>query len=688
RDELRATHPDMIFVEITSFGVRGPWADRPATEFTLQAWAGSMAGRGVPDREPLAAGGRTGEWIAGAFAALAALAARRVGGGVSVDVSLLETLVLTHTVFQPLAESMGQPRSQLSRNVEIPSIEPARDGWVGFCTVQARVWHDFCALVGHPEWAEDASLRNWAGRVPRIDELRGAIAAWLHDKSVDEVIELASLMRIAVAPIGDGARTPTFDHLVARGVYVPGSDGLIRPRPPYQLDALAAWRAESAPRPGESAPAAVAEAAPRAPGARTAAAPAPAQPGQPLYGTRIVDFTGAWAGSFCAHISAMLGAEVVKIESTTRPDSARMGSVKSPPDDLWWEWAPIYHGVNTNKRSITLDLDTPHGLELAKRLITVSDVVLENFSPRVMDHFGLDWDTVHALNPRAVMVRMPAFGLSGPWRDRIGFAQTMEQASGMAWITGYPDEQPIIPRGLCDPLGGLHAAIGLLVALAQRDRTGVGELVEASMIEAALNIAAEPVLEYAAYGRLLGRLGNRGPLAAPQGAYRAAGHDEWVALAVGNDQEWHALRKVMGDPAWARDARFDSAAGRRAAHDDIDAGVAAWCATLDVRDVVDDLLAAGVPAGRVTRAWEVHENPQLRARGFFDTLEHRVIGTHDRYPGLPFRWSEADAPWHRTAAPTLGEHNDAILRGVLDLDDEAMHGLRTAGVIGERPRGA
>ncbi len=681
---LGDTRPDRTVVTISPFGSEGPWRDHPATEFTLQAWAGSMHPRGQPGREPLAAGGRTGEWTSGAFAALAALAgwwrSQQTGAGAVMDVSMLETLVLTHTVYQPLAESMGQPRHEQERNVEIPSIEPAKDGWVGFCTVQARVWQDFCALVGHPEWVDDPSLARWAGRAPRVHELRGAIAEWLRDKTVEEVVELAALRRIAVTPVGDGGRIPHFDHFVERGVFVANPAGFLQPRPPYRIHGSATYAPHPPPRLGESVSG--------PPERRARMRPAEGKWSQlPLAGVRVADFTQAWAGSFCAQTLGALGADILKVESPTRPDTARLGSVKPSTEDQWWEWAPIFHGTNTNKRSIAIDLRAPAGLDLARRLVATADVVLENFSPRVMEQFGLDWPVVHALNPAAVMVRMPAFGLDGPWRDRIGFAQTMEQVSGMAWVTGYEDGEPMIPRGLCDPLSGLHAAVGVFVALAERARTGVGRLVESTMVEAALNIAAEQVVEYSATGELHCRHGNHDRRAVPQGAYRCAGDDQWVAIAVEQDAQWIALCRALGATDWAADPALANAAGRRCHEDRIDAALSAWCASRDANSVVDALWATGVPVGRVTPPWDVHHNLQLEARQFFEALLHPLIGAHARYPGWPFRPLVAGAQWHRRPAPMFGEHNAEVLVGVLGLTVDELAELGADGVVGQRPVG-
>src|SRR6185295_16825445 len=280
----------------------------------------------------------------------------------------------------------------------------------------------------------------------------------------------------------------------------------------------------------------------------------------------------------------------------------------------------------------------------------------------------------------------PAFGLDGPWRDRVGFAQTMEQISGMAWVTGHADGPPVIPRGPCDPLAGLHAAFALLVALEHRRQTGQGQLVEATMVEAALNAAADQVIERSAYGRLIERDGNRGPVAAPQNIYACRGTEQWIALAVVTPAHWAALVDLLGRPAWALDGALSTAAGRRARHDPIDRELAGWFAAQERDDAVERLVARGVPAAPVVSPREVDRNPHLRARGFFETVTHPIVGTHD-YPGLPMRFSAGPTRWFRAPAPMLGQHNDEILRGLLGLGDAEIAALRADGIIGDRPSG-
>src|SRR5262249_21224712 len=224
-------------------------------------------------------------------------------------------------------------------------------------------------------------------------------------------------------------------------------------------------------------------------------------------------------------------------------------------------------------------------------------------------------------------------GVGGPGRDRTGFAPSIEQVSGLAWITGYPD-QPLIVRGACDPLGGAHAAFALMLALERRRETGEGMLVEVPLVEPGLNLAAEQVIEHSAYGKLLVRDANRGPAAAPQGCYRC-GDGEWIAIAIACDAQWQALRAAIGDPEWARDPGPAGARARRAAHDAIGAGLRAWLESLSAGAAADRLLAAGVPASPLVNAYHLMPNPQLVHREFFQEIAHPVTGAK-RYPGLPW----------------------------------------------------
>jgi crotonobetainyl-CoA:carnitine CoA-transferase CaiB-like acyl-CoA transferase len=402
--------------------------------------------------------------------------------------------------------------------------------------------------------------------------------------------------------------------------------------------------------------------------------------------------TTFWAGPSCTHFLAMLGAEVIHVESTRKPDGTRLIAGVPVTEDRWWEKSPIFSALNTNKKGLTLDLQTSAGRDLLRRFITTADVIVESFTPRVLDQIGLDFPAVQAQRPDAILLRMPGFGLDGPWRDNPAFAYVIEAASGVSWLTGYPDRNPYEPYSVGDPNAGVHAVNALLLALEHRRRTGQGVLIEAAMIDAALNVAAEQVIEYSAYGALLQRAGNRGPTAAPQNLYQTADVDEfgrldsWVAVAVANDEQWAGLCEALGRPQWATDPMLSGAAGRRECHDLIDEHLGAWCQGRSGDEIVRRLWDAGVPVGKVMQPHRQTDIPQLRFRGFFEDVGHPV---NDRVPHstVPVRFSAGPDRFHLHPAPLLGQHNHELLTE-LGLSGHEIAELEADGVIGRAPGNA
>jgi crotonobetainyl-CoA:carnitine CoA-transferase CaiB-like acyl-CoA transferase len=676
---LLASSPRAIIVTISDFGWTGPYADRAANEFTLQAWAGSPGFRGDPAGPPISIGGDLGEYMGGVYAAFGALAMRRRvergGPGEHLDLSMLEALTAMQSSEWLHSQLLRVP--PIRRTLEVPSIEPAKDGYVGITMVTGQQWLDFVAMVECPQLEEIEQLRFQIGRWAYRDLIREQIGPWLAERTVQEIVELGQLFRLPIAALGNGSTIRDMEYVRQRGAFIPNRAGFEQPRPPWLMSACA-------PAPPRTTPT-LGEANDESPWARTEPVAGSAPQGLPLAGVRIVDLTAFWAGPAATHLLAAFGADVVKVESIQRPDGIRYsGGMRTDVDD-WWEYGWVFHAMNTNKRSVTLDLGSDEGRRLFTELAADADVVIENFSPRVMEQFGLTADVLLKVNPKLVVARMPAFGLDGPWRDRVGFAPTMEQIAGLAWVTGLPDTPPVTPRGACDPVAGVHAAFAVLAALSFAERTGSGQLVELPMLETVLNATAVQAIESEVFGTTLTRRGNRGHGDLIQNIYRCAGEDDWIAVTVRDDGQWRALVELMDRPAWC-DEQLSTVAGRRQRADDVDRRLADWFDHQPRDSTVERLAALGIPAAPVVSPSLVIENPQLRHRGFLETLHHPSTGA-GLYPCPPFARLAGQDRWLLRPPPRLGEHNEDILRDRCGLTDEELTRLATSEVIGSRPKG-
>ena len=677
---LLAEFPKAVVVTVSDFGWTGPYADRAASEFTLQAWSGLTGFRGDPAGPPISIGGDLGEYMGGVFAAFGALAVRRRvangGPGEHLDLSMLEAITLMQSGEWLHSHLLNAP--PVTRTLEVPSIERAKDGYIGITMVTGQQWLDFAAMVDCPELTENPQLSFQIGRWQYRDLIREKIRPWLAERTVAEVVELGQLFRLPIAALGNGATIRETAYATERGAFERNPAGFHQPRTPWLMSRCAPASLRAAPTLGDA----------------DGTAPWPAREYReaqsdrrlPLEGIRVVDLTAFWAGPAATHLLAAFGADVIKVESIQRPDGIRYSGAMRKDVDDWWEYGWVFHAMNTNKRSVTLDLGSEEGRRLFGGLVADADIVIENFSPRVMEHFGLTAEALLAINPRLVIARMPAFGLDGPWRDRVGFAPTMEQIAGLAWVTGPADGPPVPPRGACDPLAGVHAAFAVTAALCFADRTGTGQLVELPMIETVLNVTAIQPMEAEAFGVTLSRRGNRGHGWAVQNLYRCDGDDDWIAVTVSTDTQWRALVDVLGEPPWTDDRRFDTVDGRLAQADEIDRHLQDWFVGQKLDKAVNALAAVGVPVAPVVSPSLVTENDQLNDRGFLETLEHPRTGVA-HYPRPPFAPLVGQRTWLTRPPPTLGEHNGEILRDFCGLTDDDLTRLAAAGVIGTRPKG-
>ncbi len=405
----------------------------------------------------------------------------------------------------------------------------------------------------------------------------------------------------------------------------------------------------------------------------------------PLAGVRIIDLTVAIAGPVATQLLADLGADVIRIE----PPFPRPLHVDIAPARSDAAGAPSYNRIvsyndlQRGKRAITLDLARPAGRDLLLRLVETSDVVVENMSPRVLPSLGLAYAELRAHRPDIILVSMPAFGATGPLRDRVSYGPGIDAMSGLSHLTGYPDRGPMQPANYyCDYNAGALAAFATIAALRHRARTGGGQHVECAMLEGELQCVGEALMDYAMNNRTRHRAGNAHPTMSPHGVYPAAADDRWLAIACETDAQWRSLCDVMREPALA--ARYADVVSRVRARDLVDAAVSVWTSTQD--DAVATaaaLQAVGVPAAAVNRISDLFDEPQLRARSYLRSA------SHPEAEAMPFtRPAFAFTSLPQTSsrpAPKYGEHNTEILRNLLGLTEEEIATLAADRVIAHEP---
>ncbi|WFR74460.1 CoA transferase [Prescottella defluvii] len=402
----------------------------------------------------------------------------------------------------------------------------------------------------------------------------------------------------------------------------------------------------------------------------------------PLDGIRVLDLTWVLAGPYCTRILADHGADVVKVESLGRPDPTRfapfMHLSRGPHDDP--DTSGYFNDVNRNKRSITLDTRSPAGLEVLADLIAQSDVVVENFSSTVMEKMGFGYERLRELRPDIVYVSMSGMGHTGPRSGWVSYADIVSAATGLTALTGWSADEVVgVIYGHGDIVAGLQAATAVLAALEHRDRTGRGQHVDLSQLEAMASHMGTSVVQATGTGRFPAPIGNAHPTMSPHGVFRCLGTDRWCAIAVRDDTDWRHLCETLGRAEWADDNRFRTAPGRREHEAEIAGAIASWTASLPAETVAERLQAVGVPAGAVQNGRDlVESDPHLRARGYDVPGDHPKAGQF-LHEGAPVR---VGAPVTiRRAAPLLGADTDDVLRDVAGYPPETVARLRADGVL-------
>jgi crotonobetainyl-CoA:carnitine CoA-transferase CaiB-like acyl-CoA transferase len=407
----------------------------------------------------------------------------------------------------------------------------------------------------------------------------------------------------------------------------------------------------------------------------------------PLQGVRVLDLGMFWAGPYAGHLLADLGAEVIKVEGPRRPDPLRLVPrglfPNGEPGERPWNRSGMINERNRNKLGISLDLIHPRGKALFKELVAISDVVLENFSARVMPKLGLDYPVLREVNPRLVMVSIASQGLTGPERDYVSIDPILQALSGLASLTGPPGEMPKVIALFSDPLAAVLAAGGALAALLARQQTGQGMHVDCSQREMLASAMGAALMDHAMNGRIATTQGNDDPNMILQGCFPCQGERGWVTISIDSEDAWQRLCGVLGDPDWTREPRFATPAQRRQHRREVAAYLGAWTASQTKFEVTQQLQAAGISAGPVLSAKELFDDAHLRKRGFFEVSTHPEAGTHPYYC-RPMQFTKT--PLHNDRpAPCFGEHNRYVFSELLGLSDEEIAALTRDGIVSEQP---
>ena len=695
--DLRDVNPTLICTAITPYGLTGPRRDAPDSEIVVTALSG--IGYYVPgtvtdlSMPPVIPGTHLTDFTAGVQAASATMVAvvsrDATGRGRQVDVSEQEAFLDSLRMYLATYAYDGVLQPRGGGNGGGGSKGLCSDG---YCTSvpgpgsQAVQWSRLIDAMDNPEWSKDPQLESVDYRKAHAAELGAYIDAWCLSQTKDEVtakLQAQHMTSLPVNGIDDILRNP---QLIAREYFKkleqPGLEQALVPASPIRLDgAPVNGGTGRAPFLGEHTTEALAESGQPTAGklANASARDLGGNP-MPLAGVRILDLTWWIAGPWATAQLGMMGADVVRLESAARSDSMRATTPFAegiPGMNRSGRW----NSHNYSKRSASLNLAKPEGLALAKQLVAKADIVFENFAAGVLDRLGLDFETMKSINPDIILCSVSSVGRDGPLKHFVGMGPGAIAYSGLGYITGHKGgPHGTIPPFLADYTTAWHAALGMMAALHDRDRTGQPHRIEFSMVEAAASQLPEPIIDATLNGRFAGRKGNDHPTLAPHGYYPAAGEDRWLAISVANEAQWKGLCGVLdgGDGQLSGDARFATQASRLQHRDELDEVLSVMTAPHDVFALEARLQATGVPAGVALTAGDVYEDAHLLERGVIISPSHIEVGA---YPMVGLAWKLSDAPPVVFASPALGQHNAEIFGELLGMSTDEIATLEAAGVI-------
>ena len=712
---LEKVNPGIIMVSITSFGQTGPYKDYKAPDIVAWAMGGQMYPWGDADRPPIRISHHSQACLhAAAEAAVGAMVAlhhrQMTGEGQQVDVSIQESVAwVTYRVIANWDEVGSIMRREevdpaTGTAVRIRRMWPCKDGHVIFFVAGGvGGGRSNLPLI---EWMEEEGMADdylrtfdWdnfeftTATQETIDDLEGRLAKFALSHTKAELLKGAVQHRVQLFPVSTARDILENVQLAARKFWVelehpelgttityPGAFAKASETPP-RISRRAPLIGEHNQEIYEKEPGISRE----VPLASKKAEEYPVNPdgkntlGEKLLeGIKIVDFSWLIAGPLATKTLADCGAEIIKIEGESRPDSHRTGSpFKDGITGL--NRGGMFNRENTGKLSVALDLTHPKGVEVARKLVAWADIVVENFAGGVMEKLGLGYGELKKVKPDIVMLSACMQGQTGPYATHPGLGQHLTALSGFTHIAGWPDRKPAELSPYTDFIASHFNALAILAAFEYRRRTGRGQYIDMSQYESSIHFLAPLILDYTVNRRVANRMGNRSACAAPHGAYRCRAEDRWCTIAVFTDEEWRNFSKVVGNPVWVNNSRFTTLAARKENEDERDRLVEEWTINHSAEEVMNLMQMAGVAAGVVQTGEDLMEHdPQLRHRHSFRELNHPEIGRY-RAAGSSFVLSKSSCELSR--APLLGEHNEYALKEILHMPDEEIAELVIEGII-------
>ncbi|MFP6654810.1 MAG: CoA transferase [Myxococcota bacterium] len=713
-ETLLSANPELVVVRTTPFGSDGPRAEEPASDLTIAALGGPVSLQGDADRAPLRISVPQVWRQAGAEAAVAAMIGharvRTTGRGVFVDISAQS--VMTWTMLNAMTASAIQGRDFEREGASLqigptglPLCHECKDGHVialclGALLEKLSPWMLEAGIIDS-EWLAREDWSTYDYRIFRggdfkisLDEMAETLRRFFATRTKRELFGPGLEIGATIAPVLTLDELQDFEQLVDRDYFVdvalPSGPTVRAPGAFARLNEDAFEIRYPAPGIGEHTEEILKEldSSPRtriplrvtpSSSSSSSSAAAAANTEFPLEGLKVADFSWVGVGPISGKYLADHGANVIRIESSTRADNLRTaGPYKD--NESGWNRSHFYGEFNTSKRSLALDLKHERAAEVTGRLLDWADVILESFTPGTVDRLGIGYEAARAANPGVIMVSTCLMGQTGPAASMAGYGYHAAGVAGFFDLAGWADRAPTGPwNAYTDTVAPRFLTTTLLAALDHKRRTGEGQLIDLGQLEAALQFLAPEIMARQISDAPISRNGNRASNAAPQGVYACRGEDEWCAIAIESDAQWLRLREVLGDPEWSRTPALSETAGRIASHDLLDHKLTEWTREQDPQTVMKRLLAAGVPAGHVQRSRDLLTDPQLRQRGFHREFDHPEMGRVP-YSGHQFRISGYDnGP--RFAAPLLGADSFEILESELGLDTGTIADLMAAGAI-------